>query len=710
MGFYSAHFRSSVLYLLLQKDNQTKMNKNEIQVSKAFKIQTTKAIITISVFIFSYLIILLLALVLTALCIAGGIALIAVKPMLATIALGIGLASLGILIVIFLLKFIFKSHTTDRSHLFEINESHQPELFRTIHDIVLKVDTSFPNRVYLSAEVNASVFYDSSFWSMFLPVKKNLVIGLGLVNSVTKEELKAILAHEFGHFSQKTMKVGSYVYNVNQVIFNMLYDNESYESLIQRWANVSGYFSIFVAIAVKINQGIQWILRKLYEVVNKGYMGLSREMEFHADEIAASVTGFEPLKKSLLRMALADISYNNVISFYNKKITENIKSKNIYGDQFSVVHFLSQVNNLTHTNNLPDISLEEQSKYDKSKLVIKDQWASHPSIKDRINRLEKTGFNSTNSDDKLANELFQDIAGLQNQLTAKIFEGVRYGGNVKYISTEAFIEEYRNEVLINSLPKIYNGYYDSKNPVCFDLNKTGSSEKTLVFNDLFSDEKVDWVYTSIALQNDKEILKNISNKLIQLKSFDYDGVRYRRGDSETLAEKLNSELDKIKEKISRNDIDIYSYCLEVENKLNTTPQLEHIYRGFFFFDGSFDTKYDYYIKISNELQFVSVTTPYEKIRSNFKKIKVIEENLKHEIKNLLSDVALRAELTQEIKGNLEKYTSKPWDYFVGTSYVDDNLNILYKALHSYSFLLSRKYFLMKKALLIYQEGLMKIHT
>jgi Zn-dependent protease with chaperone function len=89
--------------------------------------------------------------------------------------------------------------------------------------------------------------------------------------------------------------------------------------LVQRWANVSGYFSIFVIIAGKINEGIQWILRKLYVVVNKNYLGLSREMEFHADEIAASVTGYEPLKNSLLRMALADLSFNNVLNFYNNK-------------------------------------------------------------------------------------------------------------------------------------------------------------------------------------------------------------------------------------------------------------------------------------------------------------------------------------------------------------------------------------------------------
>jgi Zn-dependent protease with chaperone function len=37
---------------------------------------------------------------------------------------------------------------------------------------------------------------------MFLPIKKNLQIGLGLVNSLNVSEFKAVMAHEFGHFTQ----------------------------------------------------------------------------------------------------------------------------------------------------------------------------------------------------------------------------------------------------------------------------------------------------------------------------------------------------------------------------------------------------------------------------------------------------------------------------------------------------------------------------
>ena len=47
--------------------------------------------------------------------------------------------------------------------------------------------------------MNAAVFYDLSIFNLFFPSKKNLEIGLGLVNVLNLGEFKAILAHEFGH-------------------------------------------------------------------------------------------------------------------------------------------------------------------------------------------------------------------------------------------------------------------------------------------------------------------------------------------------------------------------------------------------------------------------------------------------------------------------------------------------------------------------------
>ncbi len=384
------------------------MLKDEIQLSEGFKVQAKKAVFAIVLFAFTYFLMIGLALGLTALCVLGGVMLVVTFPHIITIILGIGLASSGVLVLIFLLKFIFSSKKVDRSHFTEIKKKDEPKLFSLIEQIVLEVGTDFPKKVYLSSDVNALVFYDSSFWSMFFPIKKNLNIGMGLINTVTEEELTAILAHEFGHFSQKTMKVGSYVYNVNHVIHNMLVDNDSYESIVRGWAEISGYFYIFVKLAIKIVQGIQWVLRKMYEIVNLRYLSLSREMEFHADEIASHVAGYVPLKNSLLRLDLASTALNTVISHYEGKIPNSIASKNLFLEQKFVMDLLATESDLKFENGLPKVEVEDLNKYNKSKLVIKDQWASHPSVEDRVEVLERNNILPVESKPDVSNIAFRE--------------------------------------------------------------------------------------------------------------------------------------------------------------------------------------------------------------------------------------------------------------------------------------------------------------
>ncbi|MBG7612381.1 M48 family metalloprotease [Polaribacter sp. BAL334] len=677
----------------------------EIKVSAEFKTQTTKAIIAISYFIFTYLLMLVFAIGLTVLCVYAGIMFMVSMPGIITLALGIGLASLGILVLFFLLKFIFKSHKIDRSHLTEIKKNDEPKLFKLIEDLVNEVETNFPKKVYISSEVNASVFYDSSFWSMFFPLKKNLHIGLGLVNSVSKSELKAILSHEFGHFSQKTMKVGSYVYNVNQIIYNLLFDNEKYDNLIQKWANISGYFSIFVVIAVTIIDGIKWILNQMYGLVNKSYMALSREMEFHADEIAANITGYEPLKSSLLRMSLVDHSYNSVLSFYDSKISENKKSENLFRDHLFVTNFLAKDNNLEIKHNLPQISVNDLNKFNKSKLVIKDQWASHPSTEDRIAILEKTGLVAKSIDNESANLLFSDIEKIQKEITYKVFKNIVFTQESSSIPFESFQSNFKEEFEKNTFPKLYNGYYDNKNPSFFEIQSIEQDIEKIELEDLFSESNVEIVYTALSLQADIETIKQISNKIFDVKTFDYDGIKYTIKECNSLLTKLEKEIDILNEKIKLNDIQIFKYFKNQEQKTNLNQNLENLYNQFFNFDKEFETKYDVFIQLSKELEFINYKTTFEKINANFLKIDPLEAKLKKGIRELLVNPDYQTELTKDIKDNFEIYLTKKWEYFGDNKYFDNNLEKLFKAMDHYSYLLSRGYFLTKQKLLNYKVTL-----
>ena len=63
------------------------------------------------------------------------------------------------------------------------------------------------------------------------------------------------MAHEFGHFSQRSMKLGSFVYNVNKIIHNMLFENTGYAGALGSWARVDGIFAFFAQIHGKYCTG-----------------------------------------------------------------------------------------------------------------------------------------------------------------------------------------------------------------------------------------------------------------------------------------------------------------------------------------------------------------------------------------------------------------------------------------------------------------------
>ncbi|MEL1254488.1 M48 family metalloprotease [Flavobacterium sp. DGU38] len=677
-----------------------------VSVSPTFKKMTTKAILSVLFFFIVYIVLILCGVGITALAGYAGLMIIMAKPMFVTIMIGAGLLCMGGLVLFFLIKFMFVKHKIDRSHLIEIKREEEPKLFAFIDEIVNVVQTDFPKKVYLSGDVNACVFYDSTFWSMFLPIKKNLQIGVGLVNSVSELELKAILAHEFGHFSQKSMKVGSYVYNVNQIIHNMLYDNDSYSAIAQSWGNVNGYFAIFTTLAIKIVEGIQWILQQVYNVVNLSYHALSRQMEFHADAVAASVTGSKPLITSLLRMDLADHSYNEVLDYYGKKIQHSITTENIYSQQSFVMNFLAKTNNLEVYNDLPQLTPDFLNRYNKSKLVIENKWGTHPSTEDRIKELEKLNVNEVNENNSLAIGLFKDGIELQNKFTNKLFSAITYSETVVFNKNEEFINDYKNDFFSNSFHKIFNNYYDNKNPglIDFDTLITKPADKSL--DKLFHNSAVDLIYTSIALENDIKTLNQIASGDFKIKSFSYDGHKIFSKNCQELINSLELDLKKIKKEIEENDNQIYFYFLTLANNQNKREELKKHYSELFTMDKEFDTKIDFFVKMINVSEFMHQVNTYEVIERNMILLKKEENKFKAQVEKMLNSNIYNTVITEDIRESFTKYLSEDWKYFNKNEYLNEVLDVLSKAMSNYQIVLSKSFFQKKKDLLEFQIQLL----
>ncbi|MBK7171778.1 MAG: M48 family metalloprotease [Bacteroidales bacterium] len=665
-----------------------------------------KSILSILLFIGTYILMIASALALTFATSYLGIMLITLHPSFLTLILGAGLISIGVLVTIFLFKFIAKKHVVDRSNLVEITWQQEPALFAFIEEIVKEVNSQFPKKVYISSEVNASVFYDSSFWSMILPVRKNLQIGYGLVNAVTITELKAILSHEFGHFSQRSMKVGSYVYYVNQIIYNLLNENSSFEILAGKWGSVNNTLAFFVGLAVKIVQGIQWVLRKVYKIVNLNYLSLSREMEFHADEVAANVTGHEPLISSLLRLDLASYSYNIILDFYSTRIPECVRTKNVYPQQQFVMVFQAGLNNVPVENNLPTIRLDDLGRYNKSRLFIKDQWASHPSLKERIQKLQQLSIPLKNNDTAKASLLFKNPEETQQMLTEYVFSEVKYEKEVTDLETRSFEHEYVTNFQEISFSAFFNSYYDNKNPGLFSTDQLEITDSNISdAKDLFSDEVVDIVYTINSLEADIATLRQIGLPDSEVRSFDFDGKKYRHKDCNPLIKELEEELIELKERIEEHDLTIYHYFLQKSReKGRETEYLEKV-ENYKAFDLAYEDKIKICIKVKKLSEFIYVTTPFDTIRVNLITLSYAEEELKLQIRTLMEEEYFQSLITEDLRKTFTDYTSKEWQYFTGNQYEEGALNVLFSSLNSYEWILNRAYMKYKKDLLILMEEL-----
>lgn len=676
-----------------------------VKVSNKFKVQAYKAISSIILFILVYLLLFLLA-------IGTGVGLVylAVKfirlhPSFFSIMVGAGTIIASFYIIYFMVKFLFSKNKNDLSHLTEIDIKNEPELFKIIQELVNEIGTDFPKKVYLSPDVNASVFYDSSFWSMILPIKKNLHIGLGLVNSVTVSELKGILAHEFGHFSQKSMKVGSYVYNVNKVIHNMLFENESYENAISKTANKSGYFALLLYISVGFNQMAKYILQAMYKIVNINYMGLSREMEFHADEIAANIVGSKPMIDSMLRMDLSSSSFDNVIDHYNSKINESITTANIFPKHLLVMNFLAMDNKIAIANELPSIEIDSLDKFNKSKLIIKDQWASHPSTEERINAFKKLNFEPINLDNRSANKLFKNITETQEKITKKLFDEIVYPESPKIENENTFIETFQNNYSDNRFPEIYNGYYD--NYAIPEMNIEEIIEDTYTesnFENLYDAKKIDLVTNTISVNNDLETLKSIANKNIKIKTFDYDGKKYKAKEAQLVVDNLTRKAEENNQKLKENDIEIFKFFYSVAKQKSENYKLIKLYKELNETRDNYNKKLEIYFSMFDDFSFVYEKLEYEAIAKKMNQFKSTEHTFKQSLKSLLENELYQNVITPEYNNKCLDYLSKDLIYF-DNIYFDDAIALKNEIASIYLYILQRSYFLKHKEILDFQSSL-----
>ncbi len=369
------------------------------------------------------------------------------------------------LLGLFLLKGLFRRFPVEEAGTVEITEAEQPELFAFLRRLCAETQAPFPARVLVTAEVNAAVCYDRSVLGLVWPVRKNLVLGLGLVNVLNLTEFKAVLAHEFGHFSQKSMKLGSYVYVANQVLADLAHGRDWFDRLLDQLEHPVYRITLLVTLL----RGLVWCVRKLlaglFHVTNAWHAELSRQMEFNADLVAVSVTGSDAIVHALARLDFADEALDQAWHDLHGASLRRLYSRDLFAHQTQAVAYLRRLRRDPHWGEpppLPDDPAAVTTVFHPDDDVVPAMWATHPPNPEREHNAKRRYCRGT-PDERPAWLLFQEPQRLRERVTRSYYRANRLlpaGAELTDPDeVRRHVEEERAETTFD--PR-YHGLYDDR--------------------------------------------------------------------------------------------------------------------------------------------------------------------------------------------------------------------------------------------------------
>lgn len=311
----------------------------------------------------------------------------------------------------------------------EITAQQQPDLFAFLYRLADETGAPRPHKVYLSGDVNAAVFYDLSIANLVFPSRKNLVIGLPLVNVLTLGELKAVLAHEFGHFAQRSMAIGIWVYIAHQIAAHVI----AHRDALDRFLNFLSRVDLRVAWIGWILRLIVWSIRSLLDTVLRlmllAQRALSREMEFQADLVSVSVTGSDALIHALHKLRAADEAWDRARQLALAESRSGHRVRNVFGLQTRAIEKIGVILSDPHYGRVPPVPTADPGQHRVFKVGLAQpprMWSTHPESSDREKNAKKR-YIPAPLDERSAWELFRDPQTLQSEFCDRWFPPQRAG-------------------------------------------------------------------------------------------------------------------------------------------------------------------------------------------------------------------------------------------------------------------------------------------
>lgn len=297
----------------------------------------------------------------------------------------------GTILVLFLIKPLFFRIRDERRRR-SLTRQSQPLLFELVDRICDATGAPKPQRIDVDYQVNASAQPLGGIWSVATG-KMVLTIGVPLIAGLSARQLAGVLAHEFGHFSQKVgMGATLVIRKVNLWFMRVVYQRDTLDQMLDSLIAESDWrLGIILQLAnlcVIFSRGVLWCFMMLGHGISAALM---RQMEFDADRYEYGLVGSRTFAETALELQLLGasqaVALQAMLGFFQKgRLADDMIA---LGN-----HFQEQ---------LPS---DARRQIEASRAEEKGSWlATHPTDRARIARAQQAAAEGIFKLDRPAREL-----------------------------------------------------------------------------------------------------------------------------------------------------------------------------------------------------------------------------------------------------------------------------------------------------------------
>ena len=264
-----------------------------------------------------------------------------------------------------------------------LDETSAPQLLAMVREVADKTKQEAPSEIYLLNDVNAWVTQRGGI--MGFGSRRVMGVGLPLIQILTQDELKGVIAHEFGHYCAGDVAVGPWIYKTRSAIARTL--SSVHDTLLEKPFLWYGRFFLRLTHAV------------------------SRRQEFVADSIAAKVTTPSDVANALRRITVAAPAF---ASYLNQEVVPVLRFGFLPPIAAGFPRFLSaeQVKSRS-TQMLADAESRDHS----------NPFDTHPSLRDRLAALGNPEGADISRAQASAVEILCDFDELATMLSHRLVGG-----------------------------------------------------------------------------------------------------------------------------------------------------------------------------------------------------------------------------------------------------------------------------------------------